>query len=129
MQIAHKFCKKVCIAMLLLLPAIAWSESKGPLYLAHLTNVAGKMLASGNYTVRWNGAGEEVEMKICQGKKEIATVHARVIQLSSPASFDSAVVENEGGATSLSEIHFAGKKSALRVGGNAGNSSASGAAK
>jgi hypothetical protein len=128
-QIAHKFYKKVCIAMLLLLPAIAWSESKGPLYLAHPTNVAGRMLASGNYTLRWEGAGEQVQVKIYQGKNEVAAVPARVIQLSSPASFDSAVVKTEGGTTSLSEIRFVGKKSALHVGGNVGNGSASGAAK
>lgn len=129
MQIVNKFCKRVVFATLFLLSAVAWSQTKGPLYLAHPTTVAGKVLASGHYTLRWEGAGEQVEVKICQGKKEVAAVPARVIQLSSPASFDSAVVETEGGTTSLSEIHFAGKKSALHVGGIVGNSSASGAAK
>lgn len=116
------------VAVLLLLTLSGWSESKKSVYLAHATNIGGKILPAGNYTARWEGAGE-VQLKICKGKDEIASVPVRVIQLSSPAYSDSVLVTNKGGTPSLLQINFGGKKFALQVAGEAGGSGSAAAAK
>jgi hypothetical protein len=108
----------------------AWAGSKGSLGLQHPTNVGGKTLATGDYTVRWEGTGDQVQLKIYKGKTEMASLPARVIQLSSAPGSDSAVVNNDGSAIpSLSQIRFGGKKFALQISGEGGGTSSSGASK
>jgi hypothetical protein len=106
-----------------------WAESKGALELQHPTAVAGKTLATGNYVVRWDGKGDQVELKIYQGKNVVASLPARVIQLSSPSGYNSAVVNSSSGTPSLSEIRFGGKKFALRVDNEGAGSGSTGAAR
>lgn len=118
----------VLVATALLFAVSAWSESKGPISLAHPANVGGKMLPAGNYTVRWQGTGD-VQLKIYQGKSEFASVPGRIVQLSSPAAVDSVVITNEDGTPSLYKINFGGKKFALQVAGQAGGSGSAGAGK
>jgi hypothetical protein len=122
-------CKGILITALVLAATAMWADGKGSLGLQHPTNVAGKTLQSGNYSVRWEGNGEQVELKIYKGKDLAASIPARLIQLSSPAASDSTVVNNDNtGTGSLAEIRFGGKKYALQItngGGGAGSSGAS----
>jgi hypothetical protein len=106
-----------------------WAESKGALELQHPTAVAGKTLATGNYVVRWDGKGDQVELKIYQGKNVVASLPARVIQLSSAAGYNSAVVNSSSGTPSLSEIRFGGKKYALQISNEGSGSGSAGAAR
>ena len=123
-------CKGVLVSALVLMAVSAWAESKGSLGLQHPTNVAGKTLATGDYTVRWDGQGDQVDVKIYKGKNVVASVPARIVQLSSPAGSNSAVVSNDSnGTSSLAEIRFGGKKMALRIAGDGSGSSSSGASK
>jgi len=124
-QSIRNILKSALAAALMLAALSGWGENKGPIYLAHATNVAGTVLVSGNYNLRWEGTGGEVKVKIYQGKKEVAIVPAQVIQLSSASPFNSAVIKSQDGTQSLSEIHFEGKKFALRIAGD-GSSGASG---
>ena len=130
MKSVTRICKSVFASALVLLAVSAWAESKGSLGLQHPTNVGGKTLATGNYTVRWEGTGDQVQLKIYKGKNEMASLPARVIQLSSAPGYDSAVVNNDGSAIpSLSQIRFGGKKFALQISGEGGGTSSSGASK
>ena len=79
--------------------------------------VSGRQLAPGAYTVEWEGNGPNVELNILQGKKVVATMPARLIDLNRSADGDSAVVrKNDDGSRTLAEIRFAGKKYALALG-------------
>lgn len=130
MKSVNTVCKSILVSGIILLAASAWAESKGSLGLQHPTTVGGKTLATGNYTVRWEGTGDQVQLKVYKGKTEMASVPARVIQLSSAPGYDSAVVNSDGSGTpSLSEIRFGGKKYALHLSGEAGGAGASGAAR
>ena len=130
MKSVSRICKSVFASALVLLAVGAWAGSKGSLGLQHPTNVGGKTLATGDYTVRWEGTGDQVQVKIYKGKTEMASLPARVIQLSSAPGSDSAVVKNDGSAIpSLSEIRFGGKKYALHISGEGGGASSSGASK
>jgi hypothetical protein len=122
-------CKGILAAALVLASMSLWAESKGALELQHPTAVAGKTLATGNYVVRWEGTGDQVELKIYSGKNVVASLPARVIQLSSPAGNNSAVIDQSTGTPSLAEIRFGGKKFALRLNNEGSGSGSAGAAR
>jgi hypothetical protein len=129
--IALRKIKGMFLAGMLLSAGIALASSKGSLELQHPTNVAGKQLPTGSYTVQWDGSGDQVELKIMQGKKEVATTSAKVVKVEHPLPHDAAITAKDGdGSFSLSQIVFGGKKFALELSndnGAAGGSAAAGA--
>lgn len=117
--------KGVFLGVLVLAAGSALASSKGSLELQHPTSVAGKQLAKGNYTVRWDGTGDQVDLQIYQGKNLVATTPARVLKVERPIASDSAVVNaNADGGFSLSEIRFGRKSYALRIVNDAGSAAA-----
>lgn len=116
------------LAALVVLATTAFAASKGSLELQHPTNVAGTKLSSGNYTVRWDGSGDQVDLKIYQGKNVVASTPARVVKMEhKPVNNSALVTSNSDGSFSLSEIRFGGKDFALQIGGE-GSGAASGGA-
>ncbi len=116
------------LAAVVLLAGSALAASKGSLQLQHPTSVGGKQLATGDYTVQWEGSGEQVELKVYQGKNEVASTLAHVMKVEHPAEYNQAVVStNSDGSASLSEIRFRGKNFALLVSNEGGGSGAAGA--
>lgn len=124
--------KSIFLAVTVLAAGSALAANKGTLELQHPTTVAGKQLAMGNYTVQWEGTGDQVDLKIYQGKNVVASTPARVLKIDHPIGSNSAVVATNGDKTyTLSEIRFAGKKFALGIvndasGAGAGASGGSG---
>jgi len=79
--------------------------------------VSGKQLKAGDYAVKWEGNGPNVELNILQGNKVVATVPARLIDLTRSSDSNAAVTKLNGdGSKSLNEIRFSGKKYALAIG-------------
>jgi hypothetical protein len=119
--------KSIFLVLTVLVAGSAWAASKGSLELQHPTTVAGKQLAMGTYTVQWDGSGDEVDLKIYQGKNIVASTPARVLKLDHPIASNSAVVTaNPDKTYSLSEVRFAGKKFALSIMNDASGAGASG---
>ena len=131
MKSVNTVCKGLLVSALVLMAVSAGAESKGSLGLQHPTNVGGKTLATGNYTVRWEGTGDQIQLKIYRGKTEMASLPAHLVQLSATPEYDSAVINNDASGTpSLSQIRFGGKKFALQISGEGGGgTSSSGASK
>lgn len=103
------------------------AANKGSLDLQHPTNVAGKQLASGSYSLRWEGTGDQIDLKIYHGKNVVASVPAHVVKMDHAPINDGAVLNsNSDGSYSLSEIRFAHKDYALDL-TNDGGSGSSGA--
>ncbi len=118
------------LAVLILACGTAFAASKGSLELQHPTSVAGTKLNTGNYTVRWDGNGDQVELKIYQGKNVVASVPAHVVKMERAPANNSALVNANGdGSYSLSEIRFGGKTFALQIAGEGGSSSSGGASR
>ncbi|MBO0910216.1 MAG: hypothetical protein J2P13_00375 [Acidobacteria bacterium] len=109
--------KGILLTAVVLVAANTFAASnKGSLELRHPASVAGKQLATGNYTVRWDGTGDQVELKIYQGKDVVISTPAKLIQVEHPASNNSAVVNtNSDGSFSLSQIRFGGRHYALEI--------------
>ena len=124
--------KGVLLAAVVLLAGSAFASdaNKGSLELQNPTNVAGKQLNRGNYNLRWEGTGDQVELKIYQGKNLVASTPAKVLKVENPTSANSAVVnKNADGSSSLSEVRFGGKKYALQIVSDGGSSGSGGASR
>jgi len=122
--------KSGLLATIVLIAGSALASSKGSLDLQHPTNIAGKQLASGRYTIRWEGTGDQVELKVYRGKEIVASTAARVVKTDAPQRYDSAVmVKNGDGSLSLAQIRFAGKSYALEISNDGGGSGSAGAAR
>jgi hypothetical protein len=114
---ASKFSKGLLLGLTLLLATSVFATNKGSLQVSDPVTINGKQLSAGEYTVKWEGNGPNVELNILRGKNVVATVPARMIDLDRVPSRDSAVTSvNADGHKSLSEIRFSGKKYALAVG-------------
>jgi len=112
-----KVSKSVVLGLAVLLASSAFASSKGSLQLTDNTTIGGTQLKAGEYQVKWDGTGTNVQVSVLKGSKVLATVPAHVIDLSDKPSNDAAVVKkNSDGTSSLAEIHFSGKKQALAIG-------------
>jgi hypothetical protein len=99
------------LGMTLLLPTGASAASKGSLKLDEAVSVNGTHLVKGEYEVTWDGTGPNVELNVIQSKKIVATVPARLVQLNhSGPGQGYGTRKEEDGTTSLTRIHFSGKK-------------------
>ncbi len=113
---ANNWTKIVVLGVAVLLTSAAFAGNKGSLIIRERVDVAGQQLAPGEYQVRWNGSGSDVQVSFMQGKKEVIKTAAKIVPLSETAGFDSAVVDRADGKASVSEVRFAGKKFALAIG-------------
>ncbi len=117
--------KVAVLGLAVLLATSAFASNKGTLHLQEAAQVNGTQLPAGDYQVRWDGTGSNVEVSFMQGKKEVAKASAKVVDLPKAYGYDSAVVDHSSGTASLSEVRFANKKTALAIGGDTTSASAS----
>lgn len=118
------------LAGVLLLAGSALASSKGALELQEPASLAGSQLKSGTYTVQWEGTGDQVQVKVYQGRKEVASSSAKMVPLDKPTQRDGILLHrNDDGTLTVTRINFGGKNFALEIGGDGGGSSAAGAAR
>ena len=109
--------KTVVMGLALLLATSAFAGTKANLTLNNTTTVNGTKLKAGEYKLEWDGTGPDVQVNVLQGKKVVATVPAKVVDLPTASQNDAAVINQNGdGTTSLAGARFHGKKFALEVG-------------
>jgi hypothetical protein len=96
--------------------AVNTHNNKGSLQLMNSVSVSGKTLPAGDYSVKWEGTGSNVQVNILQGSKVVVSTSAHVVDLDQSSGSDSTVLKNNGdGSKSLAEIRFGGKKYALAI--------------
>jgi hypothetical protein len=109
------------LVSIVLLAASAFAANKGSFELQHPALVAGKQLAPGTYKVQWEGSGDQVQLSIMQGSKQLATASAHVVPVQVAPSNDSALINvNPDGSRSVAQLRFRGKKFALDISGEGG---------
>ena len=109
--------KSLMMGLALLLASSAFAGTKANLTLQNPTVVNGAKLKPGDYKLQWDGSGPNVEVSIMQGRTVLAKVPAKVVDLSSPAQNNAAVVKhNDDGTSTLAGARFEGKKFALELG-------------
>jgi hypothetical protein len=115
MKLNH-LAKTVVLGLAVLLASSAFASNKGSLQVRETLEVNGQQLAPGDYQLRWDGTGANVEVSFMQGKKEVAKASAKVVALDKASDYDSAVVDHSDGKARVSEVRFAGKKYVLAIG-------------
>ncbi len=109
--------KSVVMGLALLLASNAFAATKADLTLQSSTTINGAKLKPGDYRLEWDGSGPNVEVSIRQGKKVLAKVPAKVVDLNFPSANNAAVLKMNGDGTStLAGARFEGKKFALELG-------------
>lgn len=95
----------------------ALAAEKGSMKVFDPTVVNGTQLSPGDYGLQWEGTGSNVQLKILQGKKVIATTSATLVQLNAPASQNMIATRNtDNHGRALSGVSFRGKNYALTIG-------------
>ena len=112
----NQLAKTVVLGLAVLLAASAFASNKGSLQVREAIEVNGQQLAPGEYQVRWDGTGPNVEVSIMQGKKEVAKTPAKVVALDKAYNYDAALIDHASGKATVSEVRFAGKKYVLAIG-------------
>ncbi|HKV79017.1 MAG TPA: hypothetical protein VJP02_12780 [Candidatus Sulfotelmatobacter sp.] len=109
--------KSLVVGLALTLASSAFAASKANLTLNNPTSINGTSLKAGEYKLLWDGNGPNVEVSIMQGKKVVAKVPAKVVDLNQSSANDAALLkQNSDGTTTLSGARFQGKKFALELG-------------
>jgi hypothetical protein len=110
--------KSLVMAFALLLASSAFAaSSKGSMTLLSPATINGTNLKAGDYKLEWEGSGNDVQLKIMQGKNVVAQVPAKVVDLSAPAPSNAAILNNgDNGKRSLAGARFQGKKYAIQIG-------------
>jgi hypothetical protein len=105
-------------------------NNKGSLQLQNAVSVSGTTVPAGEYSVKWEGTGSNVQVNILKGSKVVASTSARVVSLDQSSGANAAVLKNNGdGSKSLAEIRFDGKKYALAIGDESSSADMSGSSK
>lgn len=107
----------MALALLIASSAFAGNSSKGSLHLSEAAQINGQAVSAGDYQLRWEGTGTNVEVSVMQGKKVVTKGPARLVELKSASNNDSAVVDKSAGTPTITEVRFAGKKYVLAMGG------------
>ena len=95
-------------------------QNKGSIELDQPATIGGHQLTPGEYKLIWDGTGPKVDLMISSHGKLVATVPARLVELSRPEPTNAyAAHTNADGSRSLTEIDFGGKKYALAFGDEA----------
>ena len=107
--------KSVVLALAVLVATSAFAGSKGSLHLSQAAQVNGQAVPAGDYQLRWEGTGANVEVSFMQGKKVVTKTSAKVVELKSAFNSDAAVVDTTSSTPAVTEVRFAGKKYALAI--------------
>ena len=105
----------LALAVLVATSAFAGSSNKGSLHLSEAAQVNGQAVPAGDYQLRWEGTGANVEVSFMQGKKLVTKSPAKVVELKSAFNSDAAVVDKSASTPAVTEVRFAGKKYALAI--------------
>ena len=100
------------LALLLATSAVAANkQNKGSIELDQPATIGGHQLAPGEYKLKWDGTGPNVDLMILSNGKLVATVPAHLIELNRPELSNGYEVHaNDDGSQILTSIEFGGKK-------------------
>ena len=103
------------LALLLATSAFAANKpNKGSLDVSEPVTVSGQQLKPGEYRLKWDGTGSDVQVMIWSQGALVATVPAHVTDLSVAERYNAVESRrNDDGSQTVVQVSFAGKKYAL----------------
>ena len=113
----NNLAKVMVLGLVVFVATGAFATNKGTFRAQEAVEINGQQLPAGEYQVRWEGSGPNVEISFVKGNKEVAKTTAKVVELPQSPSFDSSVVNHSNGKAVVSQIQFAGKRTAFSLEG------------
>jgi hypothetical protein len=109
--------KGLLLGLAVLLATSAFASNTASIQFLDPVTVGGQQVKAGDYSIKWQGNGPNVELSILKGSKVVATTPARLVDLSQSPSRDTAIMKTGAdGNRQLSQIEIAGKKFAIAIG-------------
>jgi hypothetical protein len=109
--------KGLLFGLAVLLATSAFASNKASIQFLDTVNIGGQQVKAGDYSIKWEGNGPNVELSILKGSKVVATTPARLVDLNQSPGRDTAVTKTApDGSRQLSQIQIAGKKFAIAIG-------------
>jgi len=109
--------KGALLGVALLMAITAFASNKGSISFAENLMVGNQTLKAGDYSVRWDGNGPNVQLNIMKGNKVVATTPARLVDSNRPFNNDAAITTtNSDGSKSLAGLELTGKKFTIEIG-------------
>jgi hypothetical protein len=84
--------------------AVAGTKQSASISLSDPVVISGTHLKPGEYKVRWNGTGSDVQVQFLQGKKELVSVPAKLISQHNAESPAITMRPAEDGSKTISQI-------------------------
>jgi hypothetical protein len=107
---SNKLAKLLALAAMLTLSVSAFAGSANFTIISD-SSIGGKTVKAGDYKATWSESGE---IKILQGKKEIATVQGKIVERAEAAPRTAVVKKADtSGVGIITEIRLSGKKTVL----------------
>lgn len=114
----NNLAKFAVLGLAVLLATGAFASNKGTLNVQETVQVNGQQLPAGEYQIRWDGSGSDVQLIVMRGKTELVKTSAKVVELQEKSPYDSAIIDRSGRSASVTQVRFGGKKFALAIGGS-----------
>lgn len=111
MKFTKSLIATLAVFLLLSFAAFARTKDSGSFNLTSPAKIGTTQLAPGDYQVRWNGTGNNVQMNVLQHDKSVATMQAKLVQSSKPSLYNS--VQTDTKTDQIQRIDFSGQKDAL----------------
>lgn len=103
----------VLFALTMSIGAFAASKSES-VTLFHDTQLNGKTLPAGDYTVKYDATGPTAQVRFIRNGKEVASATGQVKQLGNAAPQSNQIITQDGnGSSSISEIDFSNTKTGV----------------
>ena len=104
----------VAVLVLALSATAVAASSTSTVKLFSAAQLNGTSLAAGEYKVKWDSHSPEADVTFLQGRKTVATAHAKLVDRDQAARENAVVTRaNSDGSETIVEIRFEGKKSVL----------------
>jgi|ERR1700722_2166527 hypothetical protein len=116
MKVSNGF-KGLLLGLAVLLATSAFASNKASIQFLDTVTIAGQQVKPGDYSIKWDGTGPNVELSVLKGNKVVATTPARLVDVNQAPMRDTAVLKSGAdGSHQLSQIQMAGKKFAIEIG-------------
>jgi hypothetical protein len=86
------------------LSAVAGTKQSASINLSEPVVISGTHLRPGDYVIRWNGTGSDVQVQFLQGKKELVSVSAKLLSQHNAESPAITMRSTDDGSKTISEI-------------------------
>jgi predicted secreted protein len=102
------------LAMCISIGAFAKDKNEGKFTLSSPAQVGSTQLQPGDYKATWEGNGEDVQVKISQGKNVVATTSAKLVQNQQPAPYSAVTLSTPtNGTATVNGLSFDRRKESL----------------